>query len=345
MAARMQRTVHLFDRLPEVTHPASPLAGLDTVVRQAPLIGVIRNPRSHRNAGDPPEWTGRGSVLMETPDRRSELQAIIARFADRRIDYLVVDGGDGTVRDVLTCGAGIFGDRWPPLIVLPNGKTNALAADLGLPAKWTLGEAIEAIHSGRLEARRPLIVTQQGKPEAQVHGFIFGAGTFTAAIGLGQHAHRRGAFNAFAVGLTAVWSLAQALFGSAGNVWRRNTPIRIYDSEGRELPHSGIERKDERYLVFASTLSRFPAGLRPFAGVRGTLRASVIDNSRLGLLLRLPLIFRGIVGEGMRKRGYHVFGLDGFRIDVGGRFILDGEAFPPGRYDVSLGPKLRFVVP
>jgi len=314
-------------------------------VRQAPLIGVIRNPRSHRNAGDPPEWTGRGSMLVETPDRRSELQAIIARFAERRIDYLVVDGGDGTVRDVLTCGAGIFGDRWPPLIVLPNGKTNALAADLGLPVKWTLGDAMEAIHSGRLEARHPLIVTQSDKPEAQVHGFVFGAGAFTAAIGLGQDAHRRGAFNALGVAVTVAWSFLQALFGSAGNVWRRGTPMRLYDDAGNELPHSGVGRKDERYLLFASTLSRFPAGLRPFAHVDGILRACVVDNSRLGLLLRLPFIFRGFVSDGMRRRGYDVLSLDKFRLDVDGPFILDGEAFPPGRYDISLGPKLRFVVP
>lgn len=341
----MQGTVHLFDRLPEVSRPASPLAGLDSVARQAPLIGVIRNPRSHRNAGDPPEWTGRGSMLVETPDRRSELQAILARFAERRIDYLVVDGGDGTVRDVLTCGAGIFGESWPTMIVLPNGKTNALAVDLGLPTKWSMSDAMEAIHTGRLQTRRPLIVAQHDRPEACAHGFVFGAGAFNAAIGLGQHAHRRGAFNALAVGLTAVWSLAQALFGSPGNVWRRSTPMRLYDGNGRELAHSGIERADERYLVFASTLSRFPAGLRPFAQVEGTLRASVIDNSRLGLLLRLPLIFRGIVGEGLRRRGYHVFGHDRLRIDLSDRFILDGEAFPPGRYELSLGPKLRFVVP
>jgi len=341
----MQGTVHLFDRLPEVTRPTSPLAGLDSVARQAPLIGVIRNPRSHRNASDAPEWTDPDGMLVETPDRRSELQAIIARFAERRIDYLVVDGGDGTVRDVLTCGAGIFGDRWPRLIVIPNGKTNALAADLGLPVKWTLGEAIEAIHGGRLETRRPLIVTQRDKPDAQVHGFVFGAGAFTAAIGLGQDAHKRGAFDAFAVGITVIWSLLQALFGSPGNAWRRGTPMRLRDESGKDLPHSGIEREDERYLVFASTLSKFPAALRPFARISGTLRACVVDNSRLGLLMRLPLIFRGLAGPRMERRGYHLLALDNFSIDVGGAFILDGEAFPAGHYDISLGPKLRFVVP
>lgn len=338
-------TVHLFESLPEVGKPTAPLAALDAVVRQAPLIGVIRNPRSHRNAGDAPEWTGRDGVLVETPDRRSELQAILARFAERRVDYLVIDGGDGTVRDVLTCGAGIFGDHWPSIIVLPNGKTNALAVDLGLPAKWSLTDAFEATHSGNLAQRRPLIIAQRDNPDARVHGFVFGAGAFTAAIGLGQHAHARGVFNALAVGVTAAWALLQGVFGSRTNAWRRGTPMRLYDGNGKELAHSGVERPDQRYLVFASTLTRFPAGLRPFASVDGGLRASVIDNARRSLLLRLPLVFRGTIGEGLRRRGYHVFGMDKMQVDLGERFILDGEAFPPGQYDISLGPKLRFVVP
>ena len=38
-------------------------------------------------------------------------------------------------------------------------------------------------------------------------------------------------------------------------------------------------------------------------------------------------------------------GLETLRLDLGDRFILDGEAFPAGRDQLSLGPKLRFVVP
>src|SRR5690606_6451600 len=129
-AAPMHGTVHLFDRLPEVARPSGASGAAAPPVRAVPLVGVIRNPRSHRNTGTPPEWTGRATLLLETPAKRSELQAILERFAERRVDYIVVDGGDGTVRDVLTAGAGVFGEAWPPLIVLPNGKTNALAVDL-----------------------------------------------------------------------------------------------------------------------------------------------------------------------------------------------------------------------
>jgi hypothetical protein len=341
----MHGTVHLFDRLPQVTRPTAPLGGAVAPVRQVPLVGVIRNLRSHRQAAALPDWSGRANLLIETPDKRSELQDVLARFAERRVDYLVVAGGDGTVRDVLTCGEGYFGETWPPLIIVPSGKTNALAVDLGLPAKWTLEEALEALAAGRVELRRPLVVAQRDNADARVQGFVFGAGAYASAIQLGQRAHDKGAFNNLAVAVTAVWAFLQTLFGNARNVWRRGTAMRLFDGEGRELPHSGFGRGEERHLVFASTLGRFPAGMRPFGNDGNGLRAAVIDSTHRGLLLRLPLIFRGVVSERMRRFGYHVVRAEGLQIDIAERFILDGEAFPGGRYQLSLGPKLRFVVP
>src|SRR5690606_34528181 len=253
----MHGSVHLFDHRPQITRPVVSPIGAAGPVRQVPLVGVIRNLRSHRNEGDLPDWSGRATLLVETPQKRGELTTILTRFAERRVDYIVIAGGDGTVRDVLTCGAGIFGETWPPLIILPNGKTNALAIDLGLPSKWTLADALEALPSGRVEQRRPLVVAQRENPDARVQGFVFGAGAYTSSISLGQQAHEKGAFQNLGVGVTVVWSLLQALFGSAGNIWRRGTPTRLFDGRGQEVPHSGIGRTDERYLLFASTLQRF----------------------------------------------------------------------------------------
>jgi hypothetical protein len=56
----------------------------------------------------------------------------------------------------------------------------------------------------------------------------------------------------------------------------------------------------------------------------------VIDNSRFGLAVRTPVVFRGVVSESLRRRGYHVHSVDTLRLDIGDRFILDGEAFPAG---------------
>jgi len=341
----MHGTVHLFDRLPQVTRPAAAPSSAAAPVRSVPLVGVIRNPRSHRQDAALPDWSGRANLLVETPETRGELQAILARFAERRVDYIVVAGGDGTVRDVLTCGAGVFGESWPPLIIVPCGKTNALALDLGLPASWSLEEALEALAAGRIEQRRSVIVAQRDNADARVQGFVFGGGVYASAIQLGQRAHDKGAFHNLAVGLTAIWALLQTIFGSASNVWRRGTPMRVFDADGRELEHSGIGRRDERHLIFASTLSRFPASIYPFGNEGSGLRAAVIDSPHRGLLLRLPLVFRGIINERMRSFGYHVLEADALQVDISERFILDGEAFPAGRYQLSLGPKLRFVVP
>lgn len=343
----MNATIHLFDQL-----PLAPLVDADAAdavrapVRDVPLVGMIRNQRSHRNAGGArPEITAKATLLVEAPTRRGELLDIVRRFAEQRIDYLVVDGGDGTVRDVLTCGSAVFGHVWPQLIVLPSGKTNALAADLSLPADWSLDRALTCAAQGRGVRRRPLMVAEADNERARVVGFALGAGLYTRAVALGQRAHRHGAFNAAVVVLTALWTVLQALFGSADNPFRRSTPMRLRDAAGRPLPHAPGASADERFMLFASTLERFPGGVRPFRKLGGTLRLAVVDRARAGVLLRIPLVMAGLIGGGPARRGYHLLGGQEFGVDLGEQFILDGEAFPPGRYRLSLGPQLIFVTP
>lgn len=341
----MNGAIHLFDRLPQVDVAEQPADGRTVApARSEPLVGLIRNPHSHGNksSGAGEQLPG---VIVATPSKRSELPDIIADFAERRVDYIAIDGGDGTVRDVLTCGASAFGESWPALILLPSGKTNALAHDLGIGEGWTLETALEAARRDKAIIRRPLVVAQHDDQNAQVRGFVLGAGAYSSAISLGQDAHNFGAFNAAAVGVTAVWSGLQAFFGGRNNPWRRGTRMALRDESGRDIEHAGGTATDERFLMFATTLESFPAGLRPFKGLEGPLRLGLFDNSRRRLLLRLPAIYRGNVGEGTRRQGFHTHGLESFEFDIADRFILDGEAFPPGSYRVTPGPRLRFIVP
>ncbi len=342
----MHGTIHLFDSLPQVDVARAPIQGpMVAPARSEPLVGLIRNPHSHGNENGAHDDGDLAGVITASPYRRSELHDIIADFAAKRVDYIAIDGGDGTVRDVLTCGAGAFGESWPGLILLPSGKTNALAHDLGITDDWTLGKALAAAKRDRAVIRRPLVVSQRDNESAQVRGFILGAGAYSSAISLGQDAHDFGAFNAAAVGVTAVWSALQAFFGGRDNPWRRGVRMRLRDGNGNEIEHAGGAPRDERYLVFASTLEKFPAGLNPFRDIDASMRLAVFDNSQRSLLVRLPAIFRGFVGEGTRRRGYHTHGLENFDFDIGDSFILDGEAFPSGSYRVAPGPRLRFIVP
>jgi hypothetical protein len=338
----MNHPIKTFDSLPQAARVPVPLRSLNVREnRLIPLVGVIRNPRSYRNKGLAAAHSARAEVITETTLKRRELFEVLARFASAGVDYIAIDGGDGTVRDVLTCGASSFGDEWPPLILMPKGKTNALAADLGLPGDWTLDSALERARAGSFTRRRPLVVAEAEDPDARVHGFMLGAGVFTQAISLGQSAHRWGAFNALAVLVTTFWSLGQAFFAGAGNPWRQRTGMRLADDAGRPI----LGEAEQRYVLLSSTLENFPMGLRPFGDAREGLKLTVLDHPGRKSLLRIPRVAFGRRPSDPARLGYHWLTPDSYLMELEDRFILDGEAFPAGSYRISQGPELRFVVP
>jgi hypothetical protein len=344
-------TIYEFEKLPGITRnsqQASPGPhSRARKVRAVPLVGIIRNPRSHRNKGHPAELADCSNILTETPKTRAALVDALAVFDRRHIDYLVVDGGDGTVRDVLTCGAAIFGDDWPDLIVLPKGKTNALAIDLGLPTDWNLTDALEAASRGGGVTRRPIRVVPAGSNDGCIQGFFVGGGVFTHATQVGQEAHRWGAFNSLAVVLTTLWGIMLSIFGRGGNPWRSLTPMRLREPHsGKELPYSRHGKRGERFIFVATSFENFPFGMRPFGRNIGSgMKVLVLDWPLRWLMALAPALLLGISARFLERAGIHRFAAKDLDAELGGSFILDGEAFPAGRYRLQNGPLLRFVVP
>ncbi len=311
-----------------------------------PVTGVLYNPRSHRNRDAAIIEPDYPVIRVEQPLRRRELKEAMQRFVDSGVELLVINGGDGTVRDALTGGGMVFGDRWPDIAVLPRGKTNALTIDLDMPKQWSLEEAIIAHRDGGRKVRQPMMLTPMDGQELTRLGFILGAGIFLAAIDSGQDAHKFGAFDGLAVAMTTVWGLTQALFGADSNPWRRGSKARILLGEAmEELPHAPYGDPETRAMIFLSSLSKFPAGMQPFGACPGPLRLAVIDQLRRRLVARMPWVLRGHQAPWMEGAGLHRRGTDRIELDLGDRFILDGEVFQPGRYCVTPGPKLNFVVP
>lgn len=347
----MATSIYQFAELPRVKGPALAPARSDREPGAPPRVGVIYNPRSHRNKGADFDCGISPQIHIARPGDRSQLPDALAEFASSGIDLLVINGGDGTVRDVLTCGASIFGDTWPTIAVLPKGKTNALTVDLGLPLDWSLQNAIHAFASGGRIVRRPLEITpiNDGASvtrDSRVLGFIMGAGAFTTATEAGQSAHRLGAFNAMAVGVTIGWVVLQWVFASRDNPWRRGARMQIgLGADNVPMGHSGLGNPEWRQIMFASTLETMPAGFKPFGPMRKGLKMAVTDQfSRrsLGLLLKM---IRGSVSPQMREKGFHRISTPQFTLDIDDNFILDGEAFPGGKYRVAQGPELEFVTP
>jgi len=348
----MPGTIYEFAQIPRFAPDQSrPRARRPRAINEAPSVGVIYNPRSHRNLGADLDCAVRPQVHIAQPSARAQLPEALAEMAARGIDLLVINGGDGTVRDVLTCGQAVFGNDWPAIAVLPKGKTNALSVDLGVPDDWTLQDAIEALDHGGRVWRRPLTVTaldprEQRATVSRAMGFVLGAGAFTTATQAGQSAHKLGAFNSMVVAVTGTWALLQSLFAGRSNPWRRGARMRIgLGAADAPMAHSGHGDPAMRQILFASTLERLPAGINPFGALKSGLRLLAIDQISRRTTALIPLAMIGRLKGSLRERGIHQVGVSQFSLDIAEPFILDGEAFPPGEYRIEQGPELVFVTP
>src|SRR5205814_9285179 len=84
-------------------------------------------PRIREYCADHPD------VFHYEVEHASQIGEAMKSIARVRPSVLAVNGGDGTVQAVLTelYNGGHFGAAPPPVAVLPSGRTNLIAIDLG----------------------------------------------------------------------------------------------------------------------------------------------------------------------------------------------------------------------
>ncbi len=299
-------------------------------------VGIIGNPRSRRNRNVSFLRKTEGEVLTHAPSSQIELAETLHDLALRKIELLIVDGGDGTVRDVLTAAPMAFGGELPPIAVIPSGKTNALAIDLGIPTGWTVRDARSALDAGRVTTRQPLEILREDG--TVLRGFLFGAGGFVRATELAQRTHAIGAFGGAAVGLSLLGALAQTAFGGEGNPWRSGERMEMTDLQ------DGASTKDDLYLLLGSTLRRLPLGLRPLGNNAAGLNLLAVQAPPRLLALAAPAILAGKEGGWLERAGYHHWhDVSPFQLRLGGGFVLDGEAYPAEVLTIRTGMPIRFV--
>lgn len=272
------------------------------------------------------------------PQSHAELDEALAGFSARGVNALIIDGGDGTVRDVMSIASRHYSGVFPRIAIVPSGKTNALALDLGLPKHWTAKDAVEAIRFGGIKERSPIEVWRPGAEQAELRGFIFGAGAFVRATGLAQTTHRFGAFNGMAVGLSIAGAVAQTLFGGRDNSWRRGEPMRVASADGTDVDGA-------HYMLIGSTLVHMPLKVRPFGEPRAGLKLLRVEGSPRNIISALPALLGGGQPRWMAQSGYHREDSERFDLRLDGGFILDGETFDGGDLTLRQGCPMRFVVP
>lgn len=231
-----------------------------------------------------------------------------------------------------------FGEATPLLAVLPSGKTNVLAIDLGTSEGWRLEDALRAARreNPTIKSRPPLRVSwADDKPCLQ--GFFFGIGAPVKATNLAQRVHKVGFFHNFAVALTIGTAALGALFGGSRDEWREGVPARlVLDGEAQGEGH--------RFAVIATALKRLPFGLKPFGAPREGLKLLDVDAPPRRLHKALPLMLSGKVVPALEGLGYRRRDPRSVKLSGGAPFVLDGEVYEGGDLTIQLGPALRFLV-
>jgi hypothetical protein len=303
-------------------------------------VGVIRNPQSHANRREGEVAAPHPDVLFAQPEQPGDVAAEVMAFAQAACELIVIDGGDGTVRQVLSALPAAFGDKPPLLSVVASGKTNILAFDLGVRGSWTTEAALAAFGQpdARIRLRSPLQVVREGSEGSPLVGFVFGCAAMVRQEALASSLHRHHVFHNLSVAMTLAGAVGQVMAGGDDNPWRKgeHVTLSVDDAPARSGP---------RLLTLATTLQRLPFRMRPFGPPRHGLKFLDADAPPRHLARAVPTVLWGR-GEGwLNKNGYRRGDAHKLCFQIEGSIFLDGEVYPGGDLTVTEGPRLRFLTP
>jgi diacylglycerol kinase family enzyme len=304
----------------------------ERVLRNRPRVALISNPRSTGNlaqlsrireyCADHPDIF---HYEVEHVDQIGHALNTIARV---RPKMLVINGGDGTVQATLTeiHNGGHFGDVPPPMAVLPSGKTNLIALDLGVHGDPIAAlERLVELAQGDLTphlAPRKLIALQKDGTERPVIGmFLGGAGLADIMLYCRNRIYPLGLPNGVSHVLAAFALVFRSVFGLRAKFLPPNpVPLRLSTNRDSEL--SG------RFaLLVVTTLDKILLSGDVETSGRGPLKLLALEE-RPSSVIRA--FFAGALGKlwSAKFRGIHVEETDEISIESeSSDVILDGELF------------------
>lgn len=310
-------------------------------------VGLIINSRSARNrsiADDLLSVARRFPVIPHVIDGVERLPQALDDIARRRVETLILSGGDGTMQAAITetINHGAF-EKAPNYVALAGGMTNVIAADCGLrggpPAlaldkflwRWRRGEA------RRLS--RPLIGVRLGQDQLPIYGFFIGAGDFHDAVKFTrQKVHKTGATRSLAMAMGIAGFLSSRIAG--------RTPDRPALSLGLRNQDGELEQR-ELSLMLMTTLSRLSLGVFPFWGDgAGDLSVTTLSHPQRRLWLAALPILLGRSAPWMKKSGYASWRTNELRLRLDAPFVFDGEMVHPNPSEdtiISVSKRAAFL--
>src|SRR5436190_8914681 len=301
-----------------------------------PRIALISNPKSTGNLAQLPkirafcaEHPDIFHYEVEAADQIGEAMRIIARINPT---VLAINGGDGTVQAALTelHNGGHFGTATPPVAVLPSGKTNLIALDLGAQ-----GDPVEALERLLVIARAdlaPFIVAREmislsggeGGVTPVIGMFLGGAGLADVMLYCRERIYPLGLPNSVSHFITAVAVVLRQVFGLRASFLPPEPAILSV-----QVRRGGAITGRFAFL-FVTTLERLLLSSEVGSGGNGPLKFVAVEQNPVSML---RAFFASLVGRLARTQldGVHVEEADEIAIEGdSSHVILDGETFRAG---------------
>jgi diacylglycerol kinase family enzyme len=303
-------------------------------------IALLSNPRSTGNQSLLPQVRAfcdlHKDIFHYEVEDVAQIACALKTIARIRPKVLVINGGDGTVQAALTelYHGGHFGPNPPPVAVLPNGKTNLIAHDLGavgypISALVRVLALVSSDMVPHIVSRELISLTGGGSSGEEGNGrpvlgmFLGGAALADSILYCRHKIYPLGLPNWAAHGLTFLLGLVSVIVGRRSRLLPAKwAPIKVTVTKSGEM-------QGRFALVMVTTLERLLLKGTMSNGGRsaGAMQLLVIERNLFAILGALFAGIRGRLGR-HRMRGVHLERGDEIRIE-GHRsnIILDGEMF------------------
>ena len=299
-----------------------------------PRIALLSNPKSTGNIAQLPQireyCDSHPDVFHYEVEEASQIGDAMRIIARVRPSVLVINGGDGTVQATLTelYNGGHFENELPPVAVLPSGKTNLIALDLGAKGDpiATLERLIELARTDELASytvpRELIALRRRGAEDRPVIGmFLGGAGLAETMLYCRHKIYPLGLPNSVSHGLTFLAYVAQL-------VLKLKASYLPAPATTTELVMPARDRISGRFALLAvTTLNKMLLSGTMGGEGRGPLKVVAIEEKTGSVLRALAAALTGGY-KGKKMRGIHFEEVHELTIEGdSSHVILDGETF------------------
>jgi diacylglycerol kinase family enzyme len=316
-------------------------------LKERPLrVGIIVNPHSRHNVRCPDlaakyQKIGGEEFEVMVTDSARDLFYIAQEFRKRKIPYLGISGGDGTVHNVISAFIREYSpDPIPDVILLDDGTMNNIAGSIGMSSEWKyiLSRFLSDLNNGSLIFQKRDTIEIDGK-----YCFLFGCGIVTNFLVEAYHGEKGFGRNLEVVWLSIVESIKTMFCKDA-------TAFRIMKSLSADLYVSGKKLPLTRILaLLAGTVEKIGMGMKPLsmAGkTTGYFHMIATEMSCAKILFNLIPIGSGL-GLPFHDSSYFDVIVNDIEIRAHEPFeyTMDGDMYlSDGILKAKPGPAIRFVV-